>query len=376
MRERVAIVGAGIAGAATAWWLARRGSHQVVVLEREPDPGTHSTGRNAAILRSLMPDPVLGQIACESARFFRNPPDGFADRSVLDPVGVFLAAPADEASGLLSWARGGPGAEVVDAAELYRRIPLLAPGIAAAVLLRGEGVLDVHAILHGFLRGARAAGAELRTVCRATRLRLQGHRVAGLDTTGGFLQADKVVLAGGGWAAELALDAALPMPLVPKRRHLLVTERLPQVDPRWPVLWIAGDEFYFRPESGGLLMSGCDAVPVAPEEGERTDPAEVERIATKAARWLPALAGAGAAHVWAGTRTFAPDQRFLVGPDPRVEGLFWVAGLAGHGITCAPAVGDLAAAWIAEGSCRRPAAGPLAPARFLEAEARQPGRGS
>jgi glycine/D-amino acid oxidase-like deaminating enzyme len=58
--------------------------------------------------------------------------------------------------------------------------------------------------------------------------------------------------------------------------------------------------FYFRPESGGLLMCGCDSVPVSTDQGEITDPAEVERIAMKAARWLPALADVRIARVWAG----------------------------------------------------------------------------
>ncbi len=65
------------------------------------------------------------------------------------------------------------------------------------------------------------------------------------------MPAERVIIAGGGWAAELAAKAGCPVPLVPYRRHLLVTEPLPQVDRRWPVVWIQGDEFYFRPEIGG-----------------------------------------------------------------------------------------------------------------------------
>jgi D-arginine dehydrogenase len=131
------------------------------------------------------------------------------------------------------------------------------------------------------------------------------------------------------------------------------------------VIWIVGEEFYFRPESGGLLMSGCDTVKVTPEQGEITDHSEVERIAAKAAHWLPSLADARVARAWAGMRTFAPDDLFVVGPDPRLEGLYWVAGMGGHGITCAPAVGTVAADWIAEGKSMHPAAAKLAPDRLI-----------
>jgi D-arginine dehydrogenase len=155
------------------------------------------------------------------------------------------------------------------------------------------------------------------------------------------------------------------LPFTPYRRHLLVTEPLPQVSPKWPVIWIVGEEFYFRPESGGLLMSGCDTVKVTPEQAEITDHSELERIAAKAAHWLPSLADARVARAWAGMRTFAPDDLFVVGPDPRLEGLYWVAGMGGHGITCAPAVGTVAADWIAEGKSTHPAAAKLAPDRLI-----------
>jgi D-arginine dehydrogenase len=64
-------------------------------------------------------------------------------------------------------------------------------------------------------------------------------------------------------------------------------------------------------------------------------------------------------------RTFAPDELFVVGPDPRLTGLYWVAGMGGHGITCAPVIGNLAADWIAEGKSGHPAAAMLAPNRLI-----------
>ena len=112
-------------------------------------------------------------------------------------------------------------------------------------------------------------------------------------------------------------------------------------------------------------MSGCDTVKVTPEQGEITDLAQVERIAAKAAQWLPSLADARVARAWAGMRTFVPDELFVVGPDPRLRGLYWVAGMGGHGITCAPVVGSLAADWIAEGKSNHPAAALLAPSRLI-----------
>jgi glycine/D-amino acid oxidase-like deaminating enzyme len=228
-----------------------------------------------------------------------------------------------------------------------------------------DGVLDVHAILQGFIRGACRQGAELRLSCAFKKLQVGQGRVLGVETANGFVKASKVVVANGGWAAISDSFSGYSLPFAPYRRHLLITEPLPQVNPRWPVLWVVGEEFYFRPESGGLLMSGCDAVKVTPEQGETTDHSELERIAAKAAFWLPPLADARVARAWAGMRTFAPDDMFAIGADPRLQGLYWVAGLGGHGITCAPEIGSLAADWIADGKSSHPAAAVMAPIRLL-----------
>ena len=93
-RDRIVIIGAGIAGATAAYFLTRKGVKDIVILEKEKIAGVHSTGLNAAILRSFIPTPLINTIACESADFYRNPPEGFASEVLVDPVGVYLAARA------------------------------------------------------------------------------------------------------------------------------------------------------------------------------------------------------------------------------------------------------------------------------------------
>ena len=364
--ERIIIIGAGMAGAATAYFLTRRGRCDVLILEKEKVAGAQSTGRNAAILRTLIPNPLLNRLARQSADFYHHPPSGFSSEPLVDKVGVYLAAPAEHAATLETWCEDNAEAEIerVDAARVYAEVPLLGPGLAAAAYKRDDGVLDVDSILQGFLRGACHAGAELGLGRLFESLVARNGRVLGVRTGEGFLEASKVVVASGGWASVRSSFGDYGLPFTPYRRHLLVTEPLTEVNPRWPVIWVVGEEFYFRPESGGLLMSGCDTVKVTPEQGEVTDPAELERIAAKASRWLPTLTDAKVARGWAGMRTFAPDDLFVVGADPRVQGLYWVGGLGGHGITCAPVIGELAADWIAEGKSSHPAAALLAPDRL------------
>jgi D-arginine dehydrogenase len=366
--EKIIIIGAGMAGATTAYHLTRKGLRNIRLLEKEKLAGTQSTGRNAAILRTMIPDPLLNSLARQSSDFYRNPPPGFSTEPLVDRVGVYLGAGKEHVSTLQSWCDANPEAslEHVEVQQIYRHIPVLNPGLAMVTFQPEDGVLDVHAILQGYLRGACSEGATLCVGCRFSRLKIDNGRVIGVETSEGFMEASKVVVANGGWASVADSFSGYALPFSPYRRHLLVTERLPQINPRWPVVWIVGEEFYFRPESGGLLMSGCDAVKVTPEQGEVTDPAELERIAAKASRWLPTLADAGVSRAWAGMRTFVPDDLFVIGSDPRLEGLYWVAGLGGHGITCAPVIGSLAADCIADGRSPHPAASRLAPGRLLE----------
>jgi D-arginine dehydrogenase len=367
-QQRTVVIGAGIAGATTAYHLAIRGEPSLV-LEKELLPGTHSSGRNAAILRTLVGDPILQRLAGESLAFYLDPPAAFSPTEVLNKVGVILAAPAEASAILERWVGddgSDPGAGWIDPSELYRRVPVLSPLVERAVLRPDEGVLDVHAILEGFLRGAKERGAEVWGGCDAERLVLKGNRVAGVQVGGKYIPARRVVLAGGGWASMLADAAGLVTPLAPYRRHLMVTTPAPEVRPDWPVVWIAGDEFYFRPESGGLLISVCDTTAVTPDRGETVDTSVLDVLASRVPRWIPSLAGAGVARMWAGMRTFAPDHRFVIGPDSRVEGLFWVAGLGGHGMTCAPAAGALAADWILDGGSSHPSAEALKPSRLWQ----------
>jgi D-arginine dehydrogenase len=366
-KDRIIIIGAGIAGVSTAYFLTRRGQRNVLLLEKEKIAGAQSTGRNAAILRTMIPTPLLNRIARQSAEFYHNPPEGFSTEPLVNRVGVYLAAREEHVHTLQKWCYDNPESGLLheDASRLYEQVPLLAPGLEEVAYKPDDGVLDVHSILQGFLRGATQAGAELLVNREFKKLVVRKSQVAGVETSAGFMEASKVVVANGGWVSVSDTFNGYSLPFTPYRRHLLVTEPLSQIGKNWPVVWIVGEEFYFRPESGGLLMSGCDTVQVTPDQGEISDQNEVEKIAAKAAHWLPSLADARVARSWAGMRTFAPDELFVVGADSRLRGLYWVAGMGGHGITCAPVVGSLAADWIVEGTSTHPAAATLAPTRLI-----------
>ena len=343
----ILIIGGGVAGLATAWDLGRRGVRDVVLLEQEDALGAHSSGLNAAILRTAGDDPVTTALARRGMERLCAPPEGFAAVSLVDPRGLVLVADDRTAPGLSGAVKEAAG----DAEEIsLERLRLLAP------LFRGEGTtvfhfpregqLGIAALVEGFARGARHQGVDIRTGCQVERLLSREGRVTGVRLTDGSeIQAATTVLAAGGWAARLGAGAGSGVVLRPTRRHLLVTRPDGKIDRRWPVVWSLADDFYFRPESGGLLICACDQVGVDPDRCTiDTDVCEV--VAEKTARLIPGLAETEAAHFWCGMRTLTADGRFAIGPDPDLAGLFWVAGLGGHGMVCAFEVGRIAGALL------------------------------
>src|SRR3990172_4027221 len=89
-RFEVIIIGAGIAGASLAYFLAERGLTDVLILEREQQPAQHATGRSAASLVELDPNETVQQLKILGGGFLRNPPAGFCENPVLQPSGIMV----------------------------------------------------------------------------------------------------------------------------------------------------------------------------------------------------------------------------------------------------------------------------------------------
>ena len=360
----VVVIGAGLAGASTAYALSRAGL-RVTVLERERQPGVHASGRNAAMVRHAAGDALLPLLA-EGGRFLRRPPADLGEvgfrrcGSLLlgcgDTVGRLRdAIPALRAHGVR--------AEWTEPRAVHAYVPLTEGGdFDGALYTFDDGVVDVAALLAGYLRAARAAGAALRLDEGLVAIDVRAGAVRGVCTSHGrTIPADAIVNAAGAWALGVsALAGASAPPLRPKRRHLMITDPLAGADAAWPVVWDESHGLYFRPESGGLLISPCDETPHAAGDVS-ADAAAVEHLAGKLARFLPRLTQASVKRTWAGLRTLTPDGNFVIGEDPIVRGFFWCAGLGGHGVAASAAVGRL----TADAVLGRPVPRAHSPARFL-----------
>jgi len=368
-RADVIVIGAGIAGASAAAELAP--SCRVLLVEMEDQPGFHTTGRSAAVFAEAYGNGVVRALTRASRRFLAEPPPAFSDQPLLLPRGWMFVARSDQVERLEELSREiGGSLRAMSSAEALERVPILRREYLAGALWDETAKdIDVHALHQGYLRRFRAAGGEVLLGCRVLGLRRTAESWR-LETSRGGLAAPLVVNAAGAWAEEIGrLAGAVTVGLVPMRRTVVLLDPPPGVDiARWPLVIDAEEQFYFKPESGKLLVSPADETPspacdVHPEDLEVA--LAVDRI-TRAC----ALDVRSVFRKWAGLRSFVPDRTPVAGFDPRARGFFWVAGQGGYGIQTAPALGRLAAALVLgkaipeEAAAEGVSAADLSPARF------------
>jgi D-arginine dehydrogenase len=342
----VVVVGAGFAGAATAYQVALRGAKRIVVVEQESRPGLHSSGRNAALGRQVVTDPEVAALAIEGTRFLAAPPAGFPPHEYLRQSGSLILAREAEAAALTAALPAlraqGLVARWLDHGACEQVVPVIGGGsFEGGVHCPGDGVVDIAALLHAYLR---ASGARLLLGRRLTHVDTSRGAVSGVATDHDeHIATTTVVNAAGAWAGAVgSLAGATPMPLRPCRRHIVVTGPLEWVDTGWPYAWDVSRQVYFRPEPPGLLLSPCDEVE-APPGDLTTDDSALALLAEKLEEAFPRLGDLPVQRTWAGHRTLTPDGRFIIGRDPQLKGFVWCAGLGGHGVTTSAAVGRLAA---------------------------------
>jgi glycine/D-amino acid oxidase-like deaminating enzyme len=330
------VIGAGLAGCAAAYQLTRSGITNVLILEREPAPGRQGSAQNAALIRQHAANPATAALA-RAGRDWCAEHRGTFEKPFFRQTGSILIggrASAELVTGYhrdrQRWLRG---------AEAYELSGCDSLPAGRALWTEGDGVADPAALIDNLLHAACAAGAQVAYGVEAHRL--DSGRVTVGDQT---VSAGVVVAATGAWAQQW-----LPLPIQPFRRHLFYAPEPCGVAQDAPWIWDLDGEVYLRREGAGLLLCACDENPAAAGPVGRwpeVDPAASEWLAERLVPRWPQFANLAPQRTWAGLRCLSPDDAFVLGPDPRDERLIWIAGLGGHGVTCAVPAARLALSTI------------------------------
>ncbi|HEX3917516.1 MAG TPA: FAD-dependent oxidoreductase [Caulobacteraceae bacterium] len=341
------VVGSGIAGASAAAMLSAEAS--VTLIERESAHGYHTTGRSAALYAASYGGVPIRALTRASRAFYDAPPEGFAAHPLLGPRGCLYIARPDQRADLEhirdASVASGVAVEDLGEAQALALCPVLRPGYVARAALEPEAMdIDVDALHQGYLRLFRSNGGVTRLSSELVGLqRDAGGWIARLSG-GETLTARAVIDAAGAWADRVAVMAGVrPIGLMPLKRTAVLLDEPPGVSARaWPAVIDAGEQFYFKPESGKILASPADEQPSEPCDAYPDDmdvAIGIDRV--QQAADIPVRR---VGRSWAGLRTFAPDRSMVVGYDTHAPGFFWLAGQGGYGVQTAPAAARLAAA--------------------------------
>lgn len=348
----VAVVGAGVMGAATARALARRGT-QVVVLEqfRPANPWGASHGR-ARIFRMAYADPLYLRLAREALPLWRE----LEHDTEVDVLTLTGAVDHGDPAALAALARAfesvGEPARRIGAEEAHRHWPGLA--FEGDVLHHPRaGRLDAEAAVHAFVTAAASCGGQVLPDHPVEHVELRAEDDVRLHTPTGVVRARQVVVAAGGWTASLigdALGADLPSMRLTQEQPALFApltapwpsfiHHLPGGSPEAPL----GIGVYGTGGTEGVKLgrhgTGREVSPAERRaDADRVDEAEVERLQRYARRWLPGV-DADRAVPQTCTYTTTVDSDFVI---DRVGPVTVAAGFSGHGFKFAPLVGELVA---------------------------------
>ena len=340
------VIGGGIAGVSVGHYLAQAGL-DVILVEREPQLASHTTGRSAAILYESYGTRATQKLTAASLDFFTSPPEGLVDVPLVRRRGVVLVARRSQLESLRAQASHGVGLQPISPAEVGSMVPLIKTELLVGALLEPQAAdLDVAGLHEAFVRGMRRSGGSIRTSSPVEALS-RSRGVWMVHVPQGVIAASVVVNAAGAWCDLVAgMAGVAPVGLRPMRRTAFMVPGRPEWS-GWPAVVDIDQQWYFKPDGEQLLCSPAEEQPSPPCDAR---PREVDiALAIERINRATSLGIRTVRSSWTGLRSFVADRSMVIGFDRTADGFFWLAGQGGTGIQTSPAAGRLAAALIVDG---------------------------
>jgi sarcosine oxidase subunit beta len=372
----VVIVGAGLNGAATAFFLAERGITDVLVLERDY-PGAGASSRGMGLIRTYHANEPEAVLALKSLRIFADWESRIGGSAGFRRTGFLWLDHVSRRERLLGHVamlrRLGSDSRLIEADELARLQPHLDVADTVAVHEPDCGTGYGARANESLLAGAVARGVRLRTGVGVLGLIRANGRAIGVTTTAGAVHAGAVVLAAGAWSAPIAASIGIALPVVCRR--LTVGRALLSAEIHAPMTFLDGHfDASFRPEDGPTALismrDGRYGEPIDPDRRiEDVDPAARGLGIKRLRQRIPSATRFVPLNTWTGVDGFTPDYKGIYGEHHECPGLFIVAGASEKGFKVSPAVGMGMAELIATGHSPDIVRPEFSPARFSGAAA-------
>jgi glycine/D-amino acid oxidase-like deaminating enzyme/glycine cleavage system aminomethyltransferase T len=361
---RVVVIGGGIAGCSAAYHLAALGLTDVLLLERAAlSSGTtwHSTGS----METYRDNPLIFEMVRYTVNSFPGLQAESGQQLGWRNLGRVMYTDRESRFEIfktlpeLGRARG-IDIELLSARGVGERLPIIDPsGLVGGVWIPSDGCVNPTDVVMAYATAARGRGVRIREQVRILEIIVKNGAIRGVVTDRGTVGCDTVIVAAGRWSSAIASTCGVRLPLFALEHQYIITEAIPGLDRKLPLILSYDDQIYGREEVGGLILGSFDdnAIPVSSPNtlensafallNERWE--QFEPYMKTALRRFPVLAATGIKMLLNGPESFTPDGEMLLGPVPGVDGLYSVCGFNSNGIALSPAAGKFVAEWIVEG---------------------------
>ncbi|PMV22746.1 MULTISPECIES: NAD(P)/FAD-dependent oxidoreductase [unclassified Pseudomonas] len=366
----VVIVGGGLMGAATAFFLRRRGQ-SVILLERD-QIGQYASGVNFGNVRRQ--GRFLGQLALanRSWALWKRLPELIDDDLEFIPSGhMRVCYREDEIAELETYAAAPEAAQldlkIYRGAELHQRFGFLGPDVKGGSYAPHDGHANPRLAAPAFARAAIRLGAQIEERTEVAEVQKVGGDFQVTTIDGRQFHAAQLLITAGAWGQKLSAQFGEPVPLDTHGPQMAVTEPVPYALPTVIGVYtkIPEEVIYFRqiPRGNIVIGGGYRSKPDMLNRRAYVEPRSILNQISQMRRLLPGVGNLNIIRVWSGIEGYLPDSLPIMGPSGTVDGLFYAFGFCGHGFQLGPGVGDVMAELLSTGVTSTPIA-PFSITRF------------
>jgi sarcosine oxidase subunit beta len=361
MKSEIVIIGAGVVGASVAYHLTEKDAKDVLILERETMQGFGSTGKATGGVRAQFETEINIKMSLYSLDFLRN----WEFDCQYEPRGYLFFATDERQFDYLKRnvktqkSLGVRDVEIVDRKQIAEICPILnCEDILGGSFGKHDGFINPLAVMNGFTKKALENGANIAFETEVFSIETQSGKVKSVATNKGKIECEKIVLATGAWAKNLAKTAGIDLPVEPQKRQIVWAKSKKSLPENLPMVIDIGSGFHFRPARdfikpqptrNEILFAYPDAdEPVSFDTN--FDESFIEKVYERAKHRSPFLYETQVIKekCRAGLYENTPDHHAILG-GCEIEGLYFANGFSGHGVMHSPTTGRALSEIILDG---------------------------